>query len=47
MSSAKTLVLMLGCLMPIWGCIQKITPQVGQVLQASHKELEAESRVEI
>jgi recombinational DNA repair ATPase RecF len=30
-----------------WGCIQKITPQVGQVLQASHKELEAESRVEI
>lgn len=30
-----------------WACIQKITPQIGQVLQASHKELAAESRVEV
>lgn len=28
-----------------WQCIQKVTPQIGQVLQASHKELAAQNRV--
>ena len=30
-----------------WACIQKITPQIGQVIQASHKELVADNRVEV
>lgn len=30
-----------------WQCIQRITPHIGQVLQASHKELDAQSRVEV
>lgn len=30
-----------------WECIEKITPQIGQVLQVSHKELRAENRLVI
>lgn len=30
-----------------WQCIQRITPHIGQVLQASHKELSAETRVSV
>tara|TARA_X000001388_G_scaffold60537_1_gene45926 strand:+ start:13691 stop:15715 length:2025 start_codon:yes stop_codon:yes gene_type:complete len=30
-----------------WQCIQRITPHIGQVLQASHKELDAQSRVAV
>jgi DNA repair exonuclease SbcCD ATPase subunit len=30
-----------------WQCIQRITPHIGQVLQASHKELDAENRVAV
>lgn len=28
-----------------WECLEKITPQIGQVLQVSHKELKAENRL--
>ncbi len=28
-----------------WECIERITPQIGQVLQVSHKELRAENRL--
>lgn len=30
-----------------WECLEKITPQIGQVLQVSHKELRAENRLVI
>lgn len=30
-----------------WQCIQRITPHIGQVLQASHKELDAQNRVAV
>jgi len=30
-----------------WQCIQKITPQIGQVIQASHKNLVADNVVEV
>jgi len=30
-----------------WDCITRITPQIGQVIQASHKELDAESVIAV
>jgi len=30
-----------------WDCINRITPQIGQVIQASHKELDASRRIEV
>lgn len=30
-----------------WQCIERITPHIGQVLQASHKELDAQNRIEV
>lgn len=30
-----------------WECIERITPHIGQVLQASHKELDAQNRIEV